>query len=397
MFAGWSALRSRTGGPMGRLMWSVGFAYTAMGIVLTALPLHLRHALGAGDTMVGAIMGAQALVAVLMRPFGAAWAERRGYRLIMVLGAACLAAANAPYLVPRTVWLLGAARMVTGLGEAFVFTAGGAWVLALASAERRGRSIALFGLALWGGYTVGPLVGEMLAHRGGLAAAGMGGVAFAALSAAIALSLRGVRPAARTDESVPLFPRAVLRPGVTFALAALGYAALSTFAALHFAARGWGGGARPLVAFGVTFLLTRWLGAGLPDRMGSIRVAVGGALVEACGLLLFAAADTPWVALGGALVIGAGFALAYPALALVAVNAVPASHRGATLGAFTSFWDIALAVGAPLSGALTAWGGGGAPFVGGAVCALAAAGLAALLGAAPLGRGAREPMLDEGD
>lgn len=382
---------------MGRLMWSVGFAYAAIGIVLSLLPVHLKHSLGASDTTVGVVMGAQALVAVVSRPVGAAWGERRGYRLLMVLGAACLGVANLPYLAPHSVWPLGAARMVTGLGEAFVFTAAGAWVLAIGSAERRGRAIALFGLSLWSGYTIGPLVGEMLAHHGGLAAAGIGGIAFAAMSAASALSLQRVQPAGRVDQSIPLFPRAVLRPGVTFALAALGYAALSTFAALHFAARGWGGGARPLVAFGIAFLLTRWMGAGLPDRLGSVPVAVGGALVEACGLLLFAAANVQWLALGGALVIGAGFALAYPALALVAVNAVPASHRGATLGAFTSFWDVALAVGAPVSGALTAWGGGAAPFVGGAVCAVAAAGLAALLAAAPLERGAREPALDEGD
>ncbi|HEU4642642.1 MAG TPA: MFS transporter [Gemmatimonadaceae bacterium] len=378
-------------------MWSVGFAYTAMGIVLTVLPVHLTHALGAGDTTVGLIMGAQAMVAVLLRPLGAAWAERRGYRLILVLGAVCLAIAHVPYLLPRWVAWLGAARMVTGLGEAFVFTSGGAWVLALTSAERRGRAIALFGLALWGGYTVGPLVGEMLAHHGGLAAVAIGGMVLSAMSAASALSLRPVRVAVRADESVPLIPRAVLRPGVTFALAALGYAALSTFAALHFAARGWGGGARPLVAFGIAFLLVRWLGAGLPDRLGSIPVAIGGAMVEASGLLLFASANAPWLALGGALAIGAGFALAYPALALVAVNAVPASHRGATLGAFTSFWDLALAIGAPLSGALTAWGGGAAPFIGGAVCAIAAALLAALLAARPVARGLGAPMYDEGD
>jgi MFS family permease len=368
-----------------------------MGIVLTVLPLHLRHSLGAGDTTVDLVMGAQAMVAVLLRPLGAAWAERRGYRLILVSGAACLAVAHVPYLLPGWVPWLGAARMVTGLGEAFVFTAGGAWVLALTSAERRGRAIALFGLALWGGYTVGPLIGEMLARHGGLASVAVGGMAFSAMSAASALSLRPVRGAAHADRSVPLIPRAVLRPGVTFALAALGYAALSTFAALHFAARGWGGGARPLVAFGIAFLLVRWLGAGLPDRLGSVRVAIGGAIVEAGGLLLFALANVPWLALAGALLIGAGFALAYPALALVAVNAVPASHRGAALGAFTSFWDLALAVGAPLSGALTAWGGGAAPFIGGAVCAIAAALLAVLLAVSPVTRRVGAPMLDEGD
>src|SRR6185312_9462089 len=101
-----------------------------------------------------------------------------------------------PYLAAGTVWPLGVARMVTGLGEAFVFTAGGAWVLALASHERRGRAIALFGLSLWAGYTIGPFVGDALARHGGLPAVGLGGVVFAAMSAACALSLQTQRPTA---------------------------------------------------------------------------------------------------------------------------------------------------------------------------------------------------------
>src|SRR5262249_40577650 len=157
-----------------------------------------------------------------------ALAERRGYRRIMSLGAALIVAAFTIYLSSPTVPRLGAARLLTGFGEALIFTAGGAWVLALASAERRGRVISMFGLALWIGATVGPLIGEALARRGGLGAVALGGMLLAALSGASVLSLDRMSVSPAGEQSVPLFPRAVLRPGATFTLTAFGYAALST-------------------------------------------------------------------------------------------------------------------------------------------------------------------------
>ena len=58
--------------------------------------------------------------------------------------------------------------------------------------------------------------------------------------------------------------------------------------------------------------------------------------------------------------MGAGFALLFPSLALLVVNAVPDDRRGAAMGTFTAFFDVGVGVGAPLAGvaatpAATAW------------------------------------------
>jgi MFS family permease len=56
------------------------------------------------------------------------------------------------------------------------------------------------------------------------------------------------------------------------------------------------------------------------------------------------------VAVIGGLVMGTGLSLLFPSLALVVINRTEASRQGAALGAFTSFWDIGVAVGGPLAG-----------------------------------------------
>ena len=56
------------------------------------------------------------------------------------------------------------ARLVLGAGEGAVFTAGATWVVDIAPVARRGQAIGLFGLAVWGALSAGPLIGEGLSR-----------------------------------------------------------------------------------------------------------------------------------------------------------------------------------------------------------------------------------------
>jgi MFS family permease len=146
------------------------------------------------------------------------------------------------------------------------------------------------------------------------------------------------------------FPGTALLPGISLSLAALGYAALSAFVALHLAARGIGNGIAAFNAFGFTYVGVRLFIGNVPDRLGPHRVAFWSALVEAVGLLTVAVAPNLVVAVAGGLIMGAGLSLLFPALALLVINQTDKSQQGAALGTFTSFWDIGLAVGGPAAG-----------------------------------------------
>ena len=43
-----------------------------------------------------------------------------------------------------------------------VYTAGAAWIVDMSPVERRGRIIGLYGLAIWGGLSIGPPIGELI-------------------------------------------------------------------------------------------------------------------------------------------------------------------------------------------------------------------------------------------
>jgi MFS family permease len=139
-------------------------------------------------------------------------------------------------------------------------------------------------------------------------------------------------------------------PGISVSLAALGYAALAAFVSLHMLARGVANGIAAFDAFGFTYIGVRLFIGNVPDRLGPRMVAFWSAIVEAVGLVIVALAPNLVTVIIGGLVIGAGLSLLFPSLALIVINRAPDAQRGAALGAFTSFWDVGIAVGAPAAG-----------------------------------------------
>jgi MFS family permease len=375
--------------PRARLLAFLGvfgaglLSLTALGATMPVLPRYVTGPLGAGSVAVGVTIGAFAIGAVLARPFAGRVADARGRRIVLVSGAAVMCGAHALFFLPMGVLGLVGVRLLVGMGEALIFTAGATWVVDLAPSDRRAQSIGVFGLSVWTGLSLGTVAGEGLFALGGFGAVW----AFAALAPLLgALIAARVpeprRPPQPAGERTELVPRAALRPGVALALASAGYATMASFVVLHLAESGAGSGAAVFTVFTAAVVAARLLGGRLPDRIGARPCAIVAGIAEASGLALVAVAGSTVVALGGALAMGVGFSLLYPALALMVVDGVEESRRGAALGTFTAFFDIGLGLGAPLAGAVAALAGLPAAFVAAAVLSGVGA-LVARSGASP--------------
>lgn len=380
--------------------------FLAIGAVLPILPRYVKGPIGADDIAVGIVVGAFALTAIFSRPLGGRLADLRGRKSVHSWGMAICVVGGALLFLPLGVPGLILARLVVGFGDGWVFTAGVTWTVDLAPPSRRGQAIGMFGLAIWGGLTLGTVLGELCFSLGGYQAVW----AFATISPLLGLIAARAIPAgiphaqeveselveaetgAHTTEVEPVsgqafggpsarglrrwVPREAVRPGIALALANVGYGTMAAFVVLLLDQRGIGHGAATFTVFAGAVVLTRLVVGTLPDRIGPRRSAFGAGLVQAAGMALVGSAQTLGAALAGAAVMGAGMSLVFPSLALLVVRRVGEQRRGAAMGAFTSFFDLGVGLGAPFAGLIASIGSGGhypAAFFAGACACVAGA------------------------
>jgi MFS family permease len=343
---------------------------TAVGATLPVLPRYVKGPLESGEVAVGVVVGAFAFTGIAFRPIAGRLADTRGRRRIVAGGALLAAVAGALYLVPAGVPGLIAARLLLGIGEGAVFTAGSAWVVDLAPPERRGRVIGLYGLSIWTGLSIGPAVGEALYGVAGFDVVWIFAAAAPLIGAVIASRIPDPHTPALAPERAPWIAPEAVRPGLGLAMASVGFAAVASFVVLHLAERGESEGAIAFTVFAATVVLTRLVAGDLPDRVGPVRCAAVCAVTEALGLGLIALSHDLALAIAGSIAMGGAFSLLYPSLSLIVINRVSEDRRGSALGTFTACFDLGFAVGGPLTGAAAALGGYPAAFAVGAVSAL---------------------------
>lgn len=337
-------------------------SFLAIGSTLPIIPRYVHGPLDSGDLAVGVATGAFAVTAIICRPFAGRAADARGRRRVFVAGACITAVAGLVYLLPLGVPGLLLARLVLGAGEGLVFTAGAAWTVDLADPERHGRSIGLFGLAIWVALSAGPVIGELL-RSVSYDAVWLFAAAAPAAGALIAhRQPERHTPVARATGRASLLPAAAIRPGLGLGCAAVGFATLASFVVLHLEREGVAHAPVAFVAFAAAVVLMRTVAGRLPDVIGGRPTAIGAGVAEVIGLAVIALATSLPVAIAGAVVMGMGFSVLFPAFALVVVSETDDQRRGAALGAFSAFFDAGVGLGGLIAGAVAATAGYPAAF-----------------------------------
>ncbi len=333
--------------------------YAAVGLPIGTLPLEV-HALGYGTATVGAVMGLAPGTTLLARQLAGVLAERRGPKAVVLAGLVVAALSGVAYLLSTglppgpalAVLLVG--RVVLGLGDSLFTTALTAWVVTRVGPGHAGRALSWNGIAMYGAVAVGAPLGAGLGSLGGFAAVAVAVAVLPLAAGIVCLALPGLPATAARRSSMTHVLGAIWPPGLGIVLASGGFGTIAAFLALHYAERGWSGAGLALSAFGGVYIVSRVLFAGVPDRIGGIRVAIVCLVVESAGLALIAAANSPLAALAGAGLSGLGYSLVFPALGVEVVRRVRAEDLGVALGAFLACFDLGLGAAGPAMGLVAA-------------------------------------------
>ncbi|MEW5543565.1 MFS transporter [Pseudomonas soli] len=362
-------------------------AFLCIGLPIAVLPGHVHDQLGFGAVIAGLTIGLQYLSTLLSRPFAGRVADTLGgkrairYGLYGIAGCGVLTLLSAwtlalPWL---SLALLLGGRLLLGIAQGLIGVATLSWGIGQVGPEHTARVISWNGIASYGAIAVGAPAGVLLVESLSFAVLGPA-LLLLALSALLVLRTRPEVVVAG-GERLPFWSAfgRVAPCGLGLTLASIGYGTLTTFVTLYYLERGWVGAAWCLSAFGLCFILSRLLFVNAVNRFGGYNVAIACMATEVLGLTMLWLAPSPLWAMLGAGLTGCGLSLVYPALGVEAIRQVPSSSRGAGLGAYAVFFDLALAVAGPVMGAVSVHLGYASIFAVAALLALSGVGLTLLL------------------
>jgi MFS family permease len=357
----------------------VGF-FVASGMFLPATPRFTVGPLGGDHLAVGLVVGSFSVSSVLLRPFAGRWADERGRRIMLILGAALQVVAAAGHLVAGSIAILVVMRLLLGAAEALFFVGAMAGATDLAPERRRGEAVSLISTALYLGLALGPVLAEWLYATTGYPGIWIVAAAISLVTVAISwVAPETLPPEGRRSRSLggDLLHRRGIVPGLLVLCGAWGMGAYFAFLPLLGDELGLDGVGGYLAVFALIVIGLRIVGARLPDRIGAARLSGTALVLSASGMAIagaFPSAVGLWAA---TLVFAAGVAFTFPAIVAIAVQGVPAAERGAVVGTTSLFLDVAFGLSPALLGLLAGVSGYPATFLVSSV--VAAVGAAYLL------------------
>jgi MFS family permease len=293
-------------------------------------------------------------------------ASRFGPRQAALGGVALTAVASLAFALSHTIWTLGAARLLQGVGSAFSWSGALAWLVAAAPRERRGALIgATMGAAVFGAL-LGPVLGAIASVAGvrptflGVSLLGLGLGAWVLATPGVPAQPQALSALRRAD-------RLLLGGLWLLVLPALLFGVLAVLVPLKLHAHGWGG-----VAIGAVFLATAGLEVALNPLLGQfsdkrgrllpVRIALIGSVVVSLG---FAWADSPTLIAGLVLIAGLTYGGFYtPGMALLTDAAERRDIAPALVfGAMNGAWAAGNVVGPAMGGWLAEVAGDSLPYL----------------------------------
>jgi MFS family permease len=282
---------------------------------------------------------------VLLKPVFGTLADRIGARPVLLGGLLAFAAASGAFLLAGSTGALWAARLGQGAAASAFSPAASALVARLNPQAKQGRAFGRYGFYKSIGYTLGPLLGGVIVHLGGLR---LLFAVMAVLAAAVACwayaAVPAVPPLPKARQTVVDLVRrltegAFLRPTAALAAATAALSVGVGFLPVSGAATGLGpvatGAAVSVLAFSAA-LVQPYAGGLLDSGRLSARTGIGAGLLLCAGGFGLAA----WTATAGVatlfaagLAIGAGTGLITPIGFATLAATTPPERLGQTMGA----------------------------------------------------------------
>ena len=132
-----------------------------VGLVAPLLPVY-AHKLGAGAFQIGLIFGAFSLTRSIFVPYFGKLSDEKGKKPFLMAGLFIFFILSLLYTLSKDVGTLILLRLGQGFASAMILPVAQAYVGTITPSEKEGRVMGLFNISLYGGLSIGPVLGGLV-------------------------------------------------------------------------------------------------------------------------------------------------------------------------------------------------------------------------------------------
>ncbi|OJV36337.1 MAG: MFS transporter [Bacteroidales bacterium 36-12] len=355
-------------------LWTRSFLSACLGnfllffafyLLIPIFPLYLIDTFSASKSLVGLVLSAYTLAALLIRPVSGFLLDLFPRKPQYIIAFLLFVLTFIGYPVVATINLFLLIRIIHGASFGFVTTAGNSLVVDILPASRRGEGLGFFGVANNLAMVVGPMT-SLLLHEHGVSynfiftlsiISGLVGFIFA-------MAIRVDKPFKPSVREAVSFDRFFLfkgfKAGLTLLLTGIPYGMFMTYLAIY------GKELNINVGLGLFFtllavgLITSRLFSGKMVDRGKLTKAIElGLIISMIGLFMLASLNR----INGfnhtlvyvlffiiPVILGLGYGLTFPAYNTLFVNLAPNNRRATASSTFMTSWDLGVGIGLILGG-----------------------------------------------
>lgn len=325
--------------------------------LISTLPLYVSDILHAPHGVVGLVLSAYAIAAILVRPFCGFGLDFFGRRTIFIASLLIYGLIFNTYVFASTVMIILMIRFAHGLTWGLATTSNTTIAGDIIPAEKRGEGFGLFGVTTTAGMALGPPVGTFILQHSGYNTMFLAGAAISIISMILAAFIRYPSytplPENRQFKWKNLFEAGTVVPSVNLTIIGLSYGGLISFIALYGKETGIPNPSGFFLVFALGIISSRFSAGKAVDRNGPRMVIMVCLLLLIIGYPLLALLQNAWGYYISALVLGFGNGVVWPTFQAMVNNTVPANRRGAANSTLFIAMDLGMGLGMIIAGQIS--------------------------------------------
>lgn len=316
--------------------------FGSINYLIPILPVYFQN-LGFNNTEIGLIISTYSFSAIFLRPIIGKYSSLYGSKKLMLAGALILTLASPLYLFAKAIFALIVVRVLNGAGTASFATSSSIFISYIVPKKRLAQSIGIYVTSASLASGLAPTLGSFLMSKYSfqivLLVPSLAALAAVIFVAKIDYQFSPEQMSTGKSFAEIIKDRNVILPSITWISASFTIGVVMAFLPLYvFTVPGTNA---PLffAVYSLTLISIRFIGGGLSDRLGRMKVIVPSMMLIVLGILGLAFINGPLSLAACAIVYGLGFGLAYPSMAALVVDKSDTNSRGMALGIFSASVD----------------------------------------------------------